>query len=79
MSWHHDGAAGSWGVLLMVLVLWAVTILCVWAVARGDSGSTGPAADEGRDPLRVLAEQLARGEIDAEEYRTRRKILEERW
>ena len=62
------------GGLFMVLFWVFVIALVVWLVLtlgrsqiRGSDGSTGA--------LRILEERLARGEIDAEEFRLRRAAI----
>lgn len=65
---------------LMMLLFWVFVIaLVVWLVltvtrSQNQSASRDSGADSG---LRILRERLARGEIDADEYRLRRTILEE--
>jgi putative membrane protein len=67
---RHDGGHG-WGwvvmVLLIVLIV-AVTVLLVRHFGDGGRRSVRGAED-------VLADRFARGEIDEEEYRTRRDAL----
>lgn len=71
-----DGGWGGWmfgGVVVMVafwaLLFWGIVSL-VQRPTRSDAG-TRSAAD-------VLAERFARGEIDAEEYESRRVALRSR-
>ena len=64
---------------LMMLGFWVFVIaLVVWlvlTVTRSQNHATPlSSADTG---LRILQERLARGEIDADEYRLRRTALEE--
>jgi len=70
---------GSWfglGGLFMVLFWVFVIAGIVWLVLTL-SRSTTRANDDGRSgAVRILEERLARGEIDAEEFRTRRVALE---
>jgi putative membrane protein len=72
MMWWGSGQGWIWMVLT-----WAIVIgLVVWVVARlaprnGTQGRHG--AGEAR---RILDERFARGEIDDEEYRRRRRELE---
>jgi putative membrane protein len=67
------GGIGFLGMGMMILFWGAIILLVVWAV-RGFSGRDGRANE--RDALAVLRDRLARGEIDPEEYQTRRKALE---
>lgn len=72
MMWWGNGQGWIWMVLT-----WAIVIgLVVWVVARlaprdGGQGRGGPG-----DARRILDERFARGEIDEDEYRRRRKELE---
>ncbi|WP_424533580.1 SHOCT domain-containing protein [Sphaerisporangium viridialbum] len=69
----------GWGYALMTLsmvVFWGLVITGIVLLVRyltrtaqGPGGSAVPSADE------VLAQRYARGEIDAEEYRTRLSTL----
>ncbi len=68
---------GNWSVMggLFMLLFWVFVIaLAVWVVqALGrsqtrDGGATSAA-------LRILEERLARGELDAEEFRVRRAAI----
>ncbi len=68
------GTPFGWAGLMMML-FWifvvAGVIWLVFAAARPQLGSRGD------DALRILEERLARGEIDAEEFRTRRAAIAE--
>ena len=70
---------GYWfglGGVLMVLFWVFVIAGIVWLVLTLSRSQTR-ASDEGRGAaVRILEERLARGEIDAEEFRTRRAALE---
>lgn len=68
------GTSFGWaGVLMMLFWIFVVAgvIWLVLAAARPQLGSRGD------DALRILEERLARGEIDAEEFRTRRAAIAE--
>ncbi|MFC7097640.1 SHOCT domain-containing protein [Halobaculum marinum] len=67
---------GPWGGLLATLLLVGVLAVVVYAaVARTESGGggTGIAREDGA--LAVLDRRYARGEVDDEEYETRRERL----
>lgn len=72
------GMMGGWGVFggLLMLLFWIFLIAgIVWlvlAVTRAQGRG-----EQGGDALAILSERLARGEIDAEEFRTRRAALKE--
>jgi putative membrane protein len=74
MNGHH-----WWRGLIAVVVLAAIIGVVVWAVVRVTSHRR-PSADSTASPGRmsaedVLADRLARGEIDTEEYRQRLSAL----
>jgi putative membrane protein len=72
--WHWGFDA--WWMSVMMLVFWAVIIgIVVWAVRTAATGraETGPSH---RRALEILEERYARGEIDEDEFRHRRTILE---
>ena len=76
MMW--DEGFGFFGVGMMV-IFWGIVIFLVvlavrWLSERGAGQDVGPAKPSALD---ILKERLARGEIDPEEYRARRKALEE--
>lgn len=87
--WHDGwGGGGYWWVLLMVItmaIFWVGLLALAFAVFRreGHAGVGGPL---GRPvppppppprpaPEEILAERLARGEIDTDEYRRRLDAL----
>ena len=62
---------------LMMLVFWGfVAALVVYVVRNVGHRPSGPA--ERDEPLRILDERFARGEIDADEYNRRRDLLRNR-
>ena len=80
MMWYGDDPGwGGW--LLMtfgMIAFWTlivVAVVAVVAVVRGlrDDGSQRRPAEV--DPRRLLDERFARGEIDPDDYRTRRDLL----
>lgn len=75
-----DGGWGAWNILWMLvpLLFWGgLLVVIVWAVIRltydrygnGDPGAREEAAEE------ILRQRFAHGEIDAEEYESRRRVL----
>lgn len=77
-----DGGMG-WGIVMMVATLLLVVlvlvgvILLVRSLLRVRAGSDRD-DNEATDALRVLERRLAEGEIEIDEYRARRSILERR-
>ena len=77
MMWCWDHGTAWWGWPLMSLgmvAFWGGMIFLVWyvvtRVAPRAEGSARATSSE-----RVLDERFARGEIDVDEYRTRRDVL----
>ena len=78
---HMDnGWGGGWIVMLfMILVFVVLAGVVIWLLLGGARRSTGESATQPTrlTPEQVLAERLARGEIDPDEYRTRLAALRE--
>lgn len=79
MMWN-DGGGWGWGswllmslMMLVIVVLVAWGLLLLWRASEAPAARTSPAP--ARTPEAILAERLARGEIDAEEYRERLDAL----
>ena len=76
-------AMSGWGWLLMTLGMlgfWAlVAVVAVALLRRPDQPDQQPHPDQQPrlNPEEVLAQRLARGEIDLEEYRQRLQTLQE--
>jgi putative membrane protein len=76
--WNHMwGWDGSWGLGwgwfgLMHLVWWLLLIAGAVLILRAVLGGRW----RRRDPLDILRERYARGEIDQAEYEERRKLLQ---
>jgi len=82
MGWGNQGyGMGGFGGIVMIL-FWGFIIVGAVLVIRyftsgqvpGRKGSSPYEIQS--DPLQILRERYARGEIDTEEYEERRKILE---
>lgn len=83
-GWYGDWGWGGWLAMgLMMVVFWGLLIALVVVLLRG-TGSVhrhdwpAPSAGATDSAQRILDERFARGEIDAEEYRTRRDLLRSR-
>lgn len=79
MMWGYDyGMGWGWGMWLVMaagmIAFWAIIVLVMRALWRGGRGEN-PAAAPRPDPLALLKEGLARGEISPEQYEQRRRIL----
>lgn len=70
MMWWNGNSAWAWLFMIpMMALMWALIALVVIPWARHDSGP--PVS-----PLERLDGRLAAGDIDVDEYRTRRAELE---
>jgi putative membrane protein len=71
-GWIGPAVMGVTGLLVWVVLLAAVVALLRSSRpgAAADRGTQGPGANQ------VLDDRFARGEIDAEEYAARRRVLE---
>ena len=80
MDWYDGGIGwGGWVVMtLMMLAFWALLILAGVAVYRSTRRDDNRTPEGRADAERLLDERFARGEIDAEDYRTRRELLHSR-
>lgn len=84
MMWWHDGWAWGWadwlGMALTMALFWGLLVFAVvmavrmWRQPTAGPGEHRPPAPP-EDPLRILDERLARGDIDPEDYRARREML----
>jgi putative membrane protein len=80
MMWDGDMGAWGWvGMSFMTLFWFGLVALIVWAIvasrpSRILSTTEGPRSDHA---LTILRERYARGEINADEYEQRRKILDD--
>jgi putative membrane protein len=80
MFWYgHPGIGWSIVMPLIMLAFWGgIAALVVYAV-RGSLPRDMPHGGQ-PDPRQILAERLARGEIDADEYLSRLDVLDgKRW
>ena len=76
MGWYHDGAGwGGWLVMTIAMIaFWAMVIVAVIVLFRG-SRSGGEASSPRQDPIDILDQRFARGEIDEDEYHARSAVL----
>ncbi len=88
---YYGGGSHMWGdgwpgmifgplmmILWLVVIVGAIVLLVRWlGGGSGDSASARGGRSPGRNPLDILKERYARGEIDDEEYARRRRVLEE--
>ena len=81
MRWHDGMDSGNgWLVMVMAMLILLIVVLGAFAwIVRGNQRPT-PIGPGGQPPLRltprqILDDRFARGEIDADEYRSRREAL----
>jgi putative membrane protein len=76
MWWGTNDWGWGWGIVMMfgMIAFWAFVVWALMAVARG---SVGQRQVSPRDPESTLAERFAAGEIEEDEYRSRRDVLRE--
>jgi putative membrane protein len=80
---YHDqmdhGSGGGWiAMLVMMVLLIMVVVAVVWLLVGGSRRfGSGEAHSARATPEQILAERLARGEIDPDEYRARLAALTE--
>lgn len=77
MMWWDNGMGwGGWIVMTLVMVIfWALVIFGIVAIFRGVREDRPPRTSADRDPMQILDERFARGEIDADEYHARQNVL----
>jgi putative membrane protein len=82
MFWYGNAGWPFWEVALMwvgMIAFWGLLIWAIYALITSATRRTGPQPrgeeHRGDDARRILDERLARGEIDAEEYRRLRDEL----
>ena len=75
MGWYYGGT--GWLVMVLVMVaFWGLVIFGVVAIFRGIGKTNEPAErTPRRDPMRILDERFARGELDLDEYHARQDVL----
>ena len=84
MGWGNQGY-GMWGFggMIMMIFFWAIIIIGAIMIIRyfttGHGGITTPGErviSRERDPLEILKERYAKGEIDTQEFEERKRTLE---
>ena len=73
----HDGGLGGWlAMALLMVAFWAgVIVLVIWLVRGGAFQQARGGRTNRPSALDTLDERFARGEIDREEYESRRAAL----
>jgi putative membrane protein len=82
--YYYGNGGTHWGLLIvMIVAMLAFFAILAWAIVtivrqrdgQHPGGAQLPPASGGPDPLRILDERLARGEIEVDEYTRRRDLL----
>jgi putative membrane protein len=75
MGWYHDGAGwGGWLVMTIAMIaFWAMVVVAVVVLFHGTRGSQEISPRQ--DPMDILDQRFARGEIDEDEYHARSAVL----
>lgn len=76
MNWNGAGAGGWLIVFPMMLIFWGAVAWAIVAVVRHTRTPTQPASPAQTDALQILDGRFARGEIDEQEYQSRRDALQ---
>lgn len=74
-GWYHDGGGwGGWLVMtLAMVVFWALVVVAVVVLfRRSEPPGSYARSPQPVDPLAILDERLARGDIDLDDYHARR-------
>lgn len=80
--WGGGGPGWFLGPFFMIFILAAIAVLVVllvrWLVPGQSDlfSATRPGAPTGNNPVDILKERFAKGEIDKKEFEDRRKVLE---
>lgn len=76
IGWYHDGMGWDGWILMSasMVAFWALVIFAVVAIFRGTQHS-GESTSARRDPMQILDERFAQGEIDEAEYHARSSVL----
>jgi putative membrane protein len=75
-NWHNgmDGGGSWWWMAIVMVIFWGGLIALAIAFIRRPHHAMQPAAPGAQA---ILAERLARGEIEADEYRSRLDALKQ--
>ena len=76
-GWNNGMGWGGWIVMTLIMVtFWSLLVFGVVALFRGDRDTrSAHQQSRERDPMQILDERFARGEIDVDEYHARQQVL----
>jgi putative membrane protein len=75
---YGDGGIGwgGWFVMVaMMVVFWGAVAWVIVTLIRQNGARSEPPGAGASEPVRILDERFARGEIDEDEYQRRRELL----
>lgn len=76
MEWDGHGSGWLVGMTLMMIVFWGSIVALIWVGVRSLSQPPSALERPGRvEPRDILADRLARGEIEPEEFQRRVELL----
>jgi putative membrane protein len=77
-GWMNGGVPfmGNWGGMVMIIVVVAALVLGIVAVVRTGKARQASVSAASDRALEILAERFARGEIDADSFRSMKAELE---
>lgn len=80
MDWYQNGmSGGGWlAMSLLMVAFWGLVVFAVLMIFRGTVGNPRSSVPPAGDPMRILDERFARGEIGTEEYLARQDVLRDR-
>jgi putative membrane protein len=77
MGWGNQGYGMGWFGGIFMILFWVVVIAgIILAIRYLTTGKVGPSERTASDPLEILQERYARGEIDTEEFEERKRALQ---
>lgn len=74
MGWG-SGWTGAFIAFVFLFMIIALVVTSTLVFGRWNARDTSPHAPPGRQPLAILEERFARGEIDKEEFEEKRRII----
>lgn len=75
-DWYTGWGGMGFGSIFMIFPLLLLIALAVVVVRWMGGGQGDGPRERARSPREILDERLAKGEIDQEEYQSRRKLLD---
>ena len=81
-NWNGSGAWTAWFAMgFMMLMFWGLIVAVIFIAIRSgghDPERSSAGTNRGNEALRLLDTRFASGEIDADEYTSRRELLRQR-